>query len=237
MVGSLGTLGLLTTVTFRVHPLPEATGTVMFPGLEPAQAWGFAMAWREAQLEPGSAVAVATSDRLDLAVTFEGFAPGVSSQSSRLREVAARLGIGGSPATDAEAAAFRARHDAVRETGSFRAKLAAPPSRLADVARVALPHVLGELSPCLATWYPTLGLGFVSGEPSGSPATAQGVEQARQALAGLGGTLVVLEAPHDVRAAVDVWGPPAPAFELMQNLKDRLDPDRRFNPGRFVGGL
>jgi glycolate oxidase FAD binding subunit len=36
---------------------------------------------------------------------------------------------------------------------------------------------------------------------------------------------------------VDVWGPPAPAFELMQNLKDRLDPDRRFNPGRFVGGL
>jgi hypothetical protein len=170
-------------------------------------------------------------------VAFEGFAPGVASQSRRLLEIAGRLGLSGAPASDAGAAAFRSRHDAVRETGSFRAKLSAPPSRLADVARLVLPHVLGELSPCLATWYPTLGLGFLSGEPSGAAATAHGVDLARQALAGLGGTLVVQEAPHDVRAAVDVWGPPAPAFELMQNLKDRLDPDRRFNPGRFVGGL
>ncbi len=237
MVGSLGTLGLLATVTFRVHPLPEATGTVIFPGLEPAQAWSLALAWREAQLEPGSAVAVATSDRLDLAVTFEGFAPGVTSQARRLLEVATRLGLPGAHATEAEAAAHRSRHDAVREGGSFRTRIAVPPSRLAEVARTALPHLLGELSPCQATWYPTLGLGFASGEPSGSASLARGVEQARAALAALGGTLVVTEAPHDVRAAVDVWGPPAPAFELMQNLKDRLDPDRRLNPGRFVGGL
>jgi len=237
LVGSLGTLGLLATVTFRVHPLPEATGTVIFSGLDPAQAWSLALAWREAQLEPGSAVAIATSDRLDLAMTFEGFAPGVASQSRRLLEVATRLGLPGAIASDAEAAAHRSRHDAVREGGSFRAKIAAPPSRLAEVARSVLPHVLGELSPCQATWYPTLGLGFASGEPSGAAALARGVEQARTALAALGGTLVVTEAPHVVRAAVDVWGPPAPAFELMQNLKDRLDPDRRLNPGRFVGGL
>jgi glycolate oxidase FAD binding subunit len=237
LVGSLGTLGLLATVTFRVHPLPEASGTLLFPSLEPAQAWSLALAWREAQLEPGAAIAVASSSRLDLAVTFEGFAPGVASQSRKLLDVAARLGITGAPATGTEAAAHRARHDAVREGGSFRARIAVPPSRLSEVARTALPHVLGELSPCQAAWYPTLGLGFVSGEPSGSAALARGIEEARSALAAMGGTLVVSEAPHDVRAAVDVWGPPPPAFELMQNLKDRLDPDRRLNPGRFVGGL
>jgi FAD/FMN-containing dehydrogenase len=40
-----------------------------------------------------------------------------------------------------------------------------------------------------------------------------------------------------VRATVDVWGPPPPAFALMQRLKNRFDPEQRLNAGRFVGGL
>ncbi|HYQ80653.1 MAG TPA: FAD-binding oxidoreductase, partial [Anaeromyxobacteraceae bacterium] len=68
-------------------------------------------------------------------------------------------------------------------------------------------------------------------------AAASAVERARGALAGLGGSLVLTAAPRQVRAAVDPWGPPPPAFPVMQALKDRLDPERRLNPGRFVGGI
>jgi len=47
--------------------------------------------------------------------------------------------------------------------------------------------------------------------------------------------LVVQAAPSMLR--VDPWGPPPPTFPLFERLKQNFDPDRRLNPGRFVGGL
>ena len=55
--------------------------------------------------------------------------------------------------------------------------------------------------------------------------------------AGLGGgSVVVLDAPAAVKAAVDVWGP-VPGLDLMRRVKDQFDPDARSRPGRFVGGI
>jgi glycolate oxidase FAD binding subunit len=48
--------------------------------------------------------------------------------------------------------------------------------------------------------------------------------------------VVVLDAPADVKAAVDVWGPVA-GLDLMRAVKNRFDPQRRLAPGRFVGGI
>ena len=50
------------------------------------------------------------------------------------------------------------------------------------------------------------------------------------------GTVVVVHAPDDVRAGLDVWGP-VRGLDVMQRIKERFDPDRRMNPGRFVGGI
>ena len=237
MVGALGSLGLLTTVTFRLHPRPEAAATVLFPAVDAAQASSLGAAWREAQLEPTSAAALVASERLDLGVRFEGFAPGVAGQAGRLVELGRRAGAGGERLGEEEARAFWARHDAARASGPLRVKVAAPPSRLPQVVRSVLPPLLGVLSAAAAVWYPSLGLGFVGGRPPPGLSAAAAVEEARGGATALGGSLVVLDAPHDVRAAVDVWGPPPPAHDLMQQLKNRLDPDRRLNRGRFVGGL
>jgi glycolate oxidase FAD binding subunit len=43
--------------------------------------------------------------------------------------------------------------------------------------------------------------------------------------------------PLEWRGKIDAWGTPPPSFPLMRALKDRFDPTRRLNPGRFVGGL
>jgi glycolate oxidase FAD binding subunit len=237
MVGSLGTLGLLTQVTFRLHPLPETAATVLFPGLDAAQVRALASGWRAGQLEPTSAAAIFTSDRLDLGVRFEGFEAGVADQVARFLALGRGSGLAGERLDPAGAAAFWLRHDAVRESGSLRVKFAAPPSRLVDLARAWLTRVLGELSPSSAMLYPSLGLGFASGEPASSAGLAAALHEARVAAAAAGGSLVVCEAPIPVRGAFDPWGAAPGAIELMRSLKERFDPDRRLAPGRFVGGI
>ncbi len=51
------------------------------------------------------------------------------------------------------------------------------------------------------------------------------------------GHLVVEAAPLGVKRALDVWGPVGPSLRLMEALKAQFDPNRRLNPGRFVGGI
>ena len=51
-----------------------------------------------------------------------------------------------------------------------------------------------------------------------------------------GGHVVVLDAPADVKRAVDVWGP-VRGLDLMRRVKHEFDPERRLSPGRFVGGI
>jgi glycolate oxidase FAD binding subunit len=237
MVGALGTLGLLTTVTFRLHPLPEAAATVLFSGVDAPQTSSLTGSIRAAQLEPSSSAALAVSDRYDLGVRFEGFASGVAKQVESLLELGRRTGLDGGRLSDPEAAAFWAQHDAVRELGPLRLRLSTPPSRFSALSGTVLPALLGELSPAASAWYPALGLGFVAGRPASTSSAAAAIESARAEVLGLGGSLVVCEASHDLRAAVDVWGPPPSSFELMQGLKNRLDPDRRINRGRFIGGM
>jgi glycolate oxidase FAD binding subunit len=50
---------------------------------------------------------------------------------------------------------------------------------------------------------------------------------------------VLLDAPEDVRAAVDPWGatPDPGALAVMGRLKERFDPARIFRPGAFIGGI
>ncbi|WP_211240028.1 hypothetical protein, partial [Promicromonospora kroppenstedtii] len=50
------------------------------------------------------------------------------------------------------------------------------------------------------------------------------------------GTVTVLRATPEVRAALDAWGPVG-GLDLMRAIKRQLDPGRNLAPGRFVGGI
>jgi len=239
--GALGTLGLVAAAAFRLHPRPEATVTVAIPGLGAGAVVALVAAARAAQLEPAAVVALGAldaGDRFDLGVRFEGFGRGVAHQVARMIELAGAAGATPAPLDDDAAAAWWRRHDAVRTAGPLRVRVAALPTQLPAVAaRLA---GLGELA-----WYATLGQGFAGGAPGGAPggaaddlaaATAR-VTAARAALVAEGGSLVVEAAPPALRAAIDPWGPVPGSFAIMERLKQRFDPERRLNPGRFVGGL
>jgi glycolate oxidase FAD binding subunit len=235
--GSLGTLGLVAEVVLRLHPLPEASATLVVPGLAADDVWKAARATLDARLEPAAvaalrAPATAGGAAWTLALRFEGFGPGVRDQVDRC---AAALGAERPERLDAGAEeALWARHDLLRIAGDLRAKASFPPAALPAAA----PSLLGlerSLAGGAAIAYPTLGIVFVTGVATA--ATAREVGAARAALGGLGGHLVLCAAPPAVRADVDPWGPPPPAAALMRRLKAELDPDGRLAPGRFAGGI
>jgi glycolate oxidase FAD binding subunit len=59
----------------------------------------------------------------------------------------------------------------------------------------------------------------------------------RNTAVAFGGQLMVTGRPETLAASVDTWTNPGPALQLMRRLKERFDPQRTLNPGRFVGGL
>jgi glycolate oxidase FAD binding subunit len=215
--GSLGTLGLIAGATFRLHPLPEASETVVVPGLSAAEVVATVSRIRAAQLEPAAGAALRGPSGYDLALCFEGFGKGVEQQVAKMKQLAG---------STRPAAHEWQRHDAIRVGGPLRIKVAALPTDLPEVDELLAPLGLRF------AWYPTLGLGFASGQVGDRTRSllAGAREELRQ-----GGSLVVQAAPPDL--GVEPWGPPPPAFEVMQRLKDNFDPDHRLNPGRFVGGL
>ena len=250
--GSFGTLGMIATATFRLHPLPETTRTVLIAGIRPEQVVATIAAVRDAQLEPTCTVAISAdgaraassggeSGVFDIGVRFEGFGRGVDQQVARLVELAGKAGLTAQPLADEAAAAFWRRHDAVRTAAPLRVRVAALPTRFREVAAR-----LAGVGPLV--WYASLGIGFAGGTPGvdrgagGSDgattggAAAAAISTARAALVAEGGALVIEEASAELRS-IDPWGPPPPAFGIMQRLKQRFDPDGRLNPGRFVGGL
>jgi len=230
--GSLGTLGMIATATFRLHPLPEASATALVGNLAAADVVALIAKVRRAQLEPTRSVALGAGEgKLDLALGFEGFGKGVEQQLRRLGELA-----GCEILAEDRAAVFWKRHDQARGAGSLRVKLASLPSRLPQVDALVGP-ILHALRPGSFVWYATLGLGFVGGEVADAGAATRALGAAREALIAGGGSLVVEAAPAEVRAAIDPWGPVPSSFPIMAAMKRRFDPEGRLNPGRFVGGL
>lgn len=233
--GALGTLGLCTRVTLRLHPSPEASETVMARDTSAWEVVDVMRALRRAQLEPSSVVAQRRSaGRYDVGVRFEGFERGVRRDAERSAPSfpgarAERLG-------DAEAMSFWKRHESTRTDGALRLRVNALPTQLPEVEGLLEP-LLGSLEQPRLDWYATLGIGFVSGTPTSGSRALEALTLARSGVVRLTGALLLEAAPPEVRGKFDAFGPLPSGFGVMRELKRRFDPESRLNPGRFVGGL
>ena len=143
------------------------------------------------------------------------FVQGVAAQSATCEETAIGLGL--------KECSGDAEHRGA-EPGAIRLKAAFPPSELSNVVeRVQR-----------ATVFPGLGVMFAD---LGGAAAAHDITSMRAFFERIGGSLVVERMPQELYGKIDAWGTPPPSFALMRALKERFDPARRLNPGRFVGGL
>jgi len=218
--GAHGTLGVVVSTTWRLHPVPPARRVVVLDLDDAAVAGPLAVRLARSTLTPSAVELMAEAGGPgQLVVVFESIAASVAAQSVAALEL---LGCG-MQADDVPVAFGR------RPGGRDDVQL-----RLAYVP-AALPAVLAALptgtavaaSACTGVAYAALP----------AQTAVEVLPSVRAALAPHDGSAVVLRAPEAVRGRLDHWGPVGDALDLMRRVKDRFDPERRMSPGRFVGGL
>lgn len=239
--GSYGTLGVITQVTLRVYPLPEASQTMILSGSNDAIAEATSVLLKSA-LTPAHAdvISGAVMETLGLgraaglAVRFQSILPSVKEQMNRLEEVGRSLNLSNTPYTDDDAELWerlQTRMTAPPQSDQIACKIGIQPS-----SAIALLHELNQLS--LPAWsaqiHSASGLGRLIFASNLSP---NHLLKLREICQTNGGFLSVLQAPTALKQQIEVWGYAGNALDVMRSLKHQFDPDNLLNPGRFVGGI
>lgn len=229
--GSYGTLGVITQAAFRLHPLPEARRWVSVPVTDPDEICALVQQVIHSQLVP-TAVELdrpATGDAT-LCLLLEGIRPGVESRTAEALDLLGAGATAGDDAPDWWGADPLVGGEVLLKVTHEIAGLAHLLGALDDAC--AATGLTAHLRGSVAVGAMTVGLS----SPADASAVARCVESLRQHAPTFGGSVVVLEAPGDLKADLDVWGP-VRGLELMRAVKHRFDPERRLAPGRFVGGI
>jgi len=176
-------------------------------------------------------------ERLFLSVLFEGIEPGAAAQAATAVRLLGAHGTARILDIDEQDALWRDARAYPWQDRDVGLKLTHLPTALPAILEsiVELAHTRG-IEPRVAGHAGT-GVTFVglSGGDAGSIREVLGELRGRVARAE--GSVVVLQAPLDIKDGIDVWGPIGDALPLMRRVKERFDPEGILNPGRFVGGI
>jgi len=230
LCGSYGTLAVLTSATFRLHPLPRARAWVGRAVRSPQELRELVGGVLATTVEP-VAVEVDLPGDGGLSGTvvalLEGTPGGVAKRAAATQEL-----LGPDAWVAPEPPPWWGRYPFA--AGDAALKLVAPVDDL-HAALYALRDAAGAGVPVRGS----AGTGVVFAALPGTtePARLSTIlDSVRSVLAARGGSCVVLAAPPSLAGAVDLWGP-VPGLSLMRRVKEQFDPDRRLSPGRFVGGI
>jgi glycolate oxidase FAD binding subunit len=240
--GSYGTLGVLTEFTFRVYPIPEASGTLVLTGEAQAIA-SVTKTLLASALTPTAADLLSSvlvkqlglSQGIGLMVRFQSVRESVQEQSSRLLEVGQNLGLQGTVYTEAEE---------VTLWQSLSEKIWKASQEPAITCKIGvLPTAAVTTLTKLDALTSSTGLGLIHGSGLGrlrldpGTVTPQIIVELRQYCESQGGFLTVLEAPISLKRQLDVWGYKGNALNVMRQIKQQFDPKNILSPDRFVAGI
>lgn len=225
MAGSWGTLGVVTEISFKVLPAPEATGVVLIEGLDDEAAI------RALSAALGSPYDITGAAHLPVGVDgkpvtmirLEGFGASVKYRAEKLRGELASFGKA-EIETDPDRTAAGWRY--IRDVEPFHGEGA--------VWRVSVKPSDGpKLTAALgmdAVYDWGGGLVWLRTADEGDAGAAAIRAETRR----LGGHATLVRASAAARAAVDVFEPePAPVAALTARIRAEFDPKTILNPGRM----
>lgn len=238
--GSYGTLGIITSVTFRVYPLPEASGTVVLTGKSEAIAQAY-ITQRSSALVPtaadllssGLVARLGIGQGLGFVTRFQSIPESVEQQSTTLLQLGQQLGLQGAIYTAGDEADLwqKIREQMTSPTEPvITCKIGVLPS--ASVA--TLTQLDGATQSGIGLIHSGSGLGLLRLEGA---ATAQMILEMRVLCQTQGGFLTLLEAPVSLKQQIDAWGYNGNTIDLMRSIKQQFDPKNILSPHRFVGGI
>jgi glycolate oxidase FAD binding subunit len=243
--GALGTLGIISQVTLKVRPRPEAQALVTIDCTSAALP-RLLDALHTSRTRPicldlvndraARAVAGLPVAPWVILVGFEDSATSVDWQVKQLQDeiatlpsIAVAVFVGAHPLWSA-LVEFLTPAEA---TLSFKANLL--PSGVAAFCLAADARPEGLLLHAHA------GSGVVRGHLVGDLTGSAPVAMLKELTAQVGqtGNLTLPRCPTAWKQTLPVWGRPlgTTAAWLMRQVKNRMDPDRLFNPGRFLDGI
>jgi glycolate dehydrogenase FAD-binding subunit len=213
--GSFGTLGLIARVAVRLHPAPERTATLTADTDDPVALARAARQLAALPLEADSLDVSWDGDGGTLAVRFGG-----TTAAHRAHEAAGHLELATQIEEDDQELWARERGRQRRPDGVV-VKVSGRPTDLESVIGVARDAGASVVSRA------ALGLSWIAASADADVAAI------RAALAPRACT---------VQDGADRVGDPWPAIDpgvlaVMERVKARFDPARRFRPGAFAGGL
>ena len=233
MTGALGTLGIITQATFRLHPLPRESQTLSVESPDTGAANRLILAILDSTLVPtGLQLRVESASRPAIDIRLDGTGSGIEAQRNLLGRISAELTFSesGEQVWQAREKLFAANSQ------SLVCKFSVLPSQLAPTLK-AIEKLCSAPQLSWNVVAQGTGLGTVRIDAPQTPQLQFVLNGVRSAISELGGTVVILSCPAEIKKQISVWGPSRDAQRLILRVKQQFDPNGTLNRGRFVGGI
>jgi FAD/FMN-containing dehydrogenase len=239
MVGSAGTLGFLTELTFRVSPMPELCRAVSACGSLETISTTAAEVLRS-NMDPAFVTGMQADRRVEgkaivhgrglwrLTVGFEGFGETVNAQEKGCIGLLAGNGLEEQVSQEYSICnGMFAEHDVLLDRSEFLLRFDVPLDRVTNLVSGMMEAAGPEAI------FVDFGCGRVRAALSGMP---DGLWDLLCRLAErIGGHVLLEKATHEFKERHDVFGPERRTWRLMHRIKEALDPNNIFAPGRLPG--